>query len=163
MKMCNSLAESPAPRETVASGPRDFTDIAMDGGLEALHAGLTLPYRLCYLLVDMTAVVRFSFPSFIHCRVDQQRLLPGIVGRIATPAWCPRAGRAGPPMLADDLGHHRPCMQAAADERRRAWRRRVCCIRARGGGGAGAEDGGSARRAGHQALSGRMATGAPQI
>ena len=45
--------------------------------------------------------------------------------RIATPAWCPRAGRAGPPMLADDLGHHLSCMQAAADERLRAWRRRV--------------------------------------
>jgi len=37
----------------------------------------------------------------------------------------------------------------------------VCCIRARGGRGAGAEAGGSARRAGHQALSGRMATGVP--
>ena len=79
--MCNSLAESPAPRETVASGPRDFTDIAMDGGLEALHAGLTLPYRLCYLLVDMTAVVLFSFSSFIHCRIDQQLLPPGLAAR----------------------------------------------------------------------------------
>ena len=28
-------------------------------------------------------------------------------------------------MLADDLGHHLSCMQAAADERLRAWRRRV--------------------------------------
>ena len=36
-------------------------------------------------------------------------------------------------------------------------------VRARGGWGADGEAGGSARRAGHQALSGRMATGAPQI
>ena len=36
-------------------------------------------------------------------------------------------------------------------------------VRARGRRGACAEAGGSARRAGHQALSGRMATGVPQI
>ena len=89
--MCNSLAESPAPRETVASGPRDFTDIAMDGGLEALHAGLVLPYRLCYLFVDMTAVVRFSFSSFIHCHVDQQ-LLPPVDQQLLPPGLAPRLG-----------------------------------------------------------------------
>ena len=91
IKMCNSLAKSPVQRETVASGPHDLTGIAMDGGLEALHAGLVLPYRLCYLFVDMTAVVRFSFSSFIHCHVDQQ-LLPPVDQQLLPPGLAPRLG-----------------------------------------------------------------------